>query len=269
MLKSSRLRDNFKKANRKRSNIMKHTEVSSGTIKAAEQRIWVALGGNAEKVATRINTDPEFVANIARLKLMVNGGYEPSSSQSLAREIMGGKNFFGVEKAVKHLGVKPTVRELLCLDKVPFSEEVLESCRDTHVLVAVFPMSILDIRGRKLEKQGLFFSQKWYDKQAFAKDKGFVGWQLVRKKPIAKTWNNLSKDEETPTAQILVYTIVGHFLANGERLFEMSYVLCADLDSDGYRVKVGGGGGSSVLSVFYWYDGGRDNSVGLSAARKL
>jgi len=250
------------------------TQVPAGDINAANQRLWVAIGDNAEEVATRINTDPAFVANIARL--MVKGGYEPSTSQKLAREIMG-KNFFGIEEAIKHFGVNATKQQLAYLAEVPFSEEVLKSCKDTHVLVAVFPLSILDIRGitRKPENQTLFYSQDWYDKQAFAKDKGEVGWQLVRKEPIAnstsKTWNNqqalLSKDEETPTARIVVYTIVGHFLATGERLFEKIYVRCVDLDSDGYRVSVGSFD-SGGLDVINWYGDFRHDDVGLSTARK-
>lgn len=250
------------------------TQVPAGDINAANQRLWVAIGDNAEEVATRINTDPAFVANIARL--MVNGGYEPSTSQKLAREIMG-KNFFGIEEAIKHFGVNATKQQLAYLAEVPFSEEVLKSCKDTHVLVAVFPLSILDIRGitRKLENQTLFYSQDWYDKQAFAKDKGEVSWQLVRKEPIAnstsKTWNDqqalLSKDEETPTARIVVYTMVGHFLATGERLFEKIYVRCVDLGSGGYRVLVGSFD-SLGLRVDYWSDDIRDDDIGLSGARK-
>jgi hypothetical protein len=251
------------------------TQVPAGDINAANQRLWVAIGDNAEEVAARINTDPAFVANIARL--MVNGGYEPSTSQKLAREIMG-KNFFGIEEAIKHFGVNATKQQLAVLAEVPFSEEVLKSCKDTHVLVAVFPLSILDIRGivKKQSDLTLFYSQDWYDKQAFAKDKGEVGWQLVRKEPItnstSKTWNDqqalLSKDEETPTARIVVYTMVGHFLATGERLFEKIYVRCVDLDSGGYRVGVGGFDAGGLVVDPYCWDGSRDDNVGLSAARK-
>jgi hypothetical protein len=250
------------------------TQVPAGDINAANQRLWVAIGDNAEEVAARINTDPAFVANIARL--MVNGGYEPSTSQKLAREIMG-KNFFGIEEAIKHFGVNATKQQLAALAEVPFSEEQLSSCKDTHVLVAVFPLSILDIRGiaKKQSDRTLFYSQDWYDKQAFAKDKGEVSWQLVRKEPIAdstsKTWSEqqalLSKDEETPTARIVVYTMVGHFLATGERLFEKVYVRCVDLDSDGLRVNVGLFD-SFGLFVPHWFDVYRHDVLGLSAARK-
>jgi len=84
-------------------------------------------------------------------------------------------------------------------------------------------------------------------------------------------WNDkqalLSKDEETPTARIVVYTIVGHFLATGERLFEKIYVRCVDLDSDRRRVYVGRFGAEGMYVDMYWGDVPNDR-IGLSAARK-
>ncbi len=185
-----------------------------------------------------------------------------------------GKNFFGIEEAIKHFGVKPTKQQIAALSEVPFDAKVLTACKDTHVLVAVFPMSILDIGGLVNEK-GLFCKQDWYNTQAFAKEKGEVGWQLVRKEPIAdstnKNWEEqrgiLGEDEETPTAGGLVYTIIGHFLATGERLFENSYVRTSSLDSDGSHVRVGvfGARGLNVHNFFDYY---RYSSIGLSGARK-
>ena len=166
------------------------TKVPAGDINAANQRLWVAVGNNADEVAARINSDPIFVANIARL--MVKGGYESSTSQNNAREIMG-KNFFGIKEAIKHFGVDPTDLQLADLAEVPFSDKVLRSCNDTHVLVAVFPLSILDIRGisKKQFDRSLLCSQDWYDMEPFAMDKGEVGWQLVRKGPIANSHHDL------------------------------------------------------------------------------
>ena len=244
------------------------TQVPAGDINAANQRLWVAVGDNADEVAAR----------------------EPSTSQKLAREIMG-KNFFGIEEAIKHFGVNATKQQLAALAEIPFSEEVLKSCKDTHVLVAVFPLSILDICDitRKLENQTLFYKQARYNKKAFAKDKGEVGWQLVRKEPIAdstsKTWNEqlelLSKDEGTPTVQIVVYTMIGHFLNTGERLFEKIYVLTSSLglvdlvvcdspfDYIGLRVYVPcvGGFDSGGLRVYISWSDVRNVDVGLSATR--
>lgn len=227
-------------------------------------------GALAQKVID--SKDNELGIKVVRL--IENGGFEPSTSQMRAREIMG-RNFFGVEEAIKHFGVNPSRQQLALLAEVPYSEEALAASKDTHVLVAVFPMSILDIRG-KVERK-LFYSHDdaWYNKQAFAKDRGEVGWQLVRKVPIAdstnKTWNEqqalLSEDEETPKAQVMVYTIIGHFLVTGERLFENIYVRCSDLVSDGDRVHVGLFGAEGLFVSHYW-GGIRRGSLGVSAARK-
>lgn len=206
------------------------------------------------------------------IRLIVNGGFEPSTSQKLAREIMG-RNMFGVEEAIRFFGVNSSKQQLAYLAEVPWNEEVLRSVKDTHLLVAVFPMSILDIRGHV--DKSLFYIQDWYNKQSFAKDKGEVGWQLVRKEPIAnsttKTWNEqqvlLGKDEETPSAQIMVYSIIGHFLATGEKLFEKVYIRTSSLGSDGDRVCVGGFGAEG-LNVNYDWDDNRYDYLGLSAARK-
>lgn len=250
------------------------TEIQHGDFNAADQRLWVALGNHAEDVATRINTDPTFVANVARF--MMNGGYEPTTSQRIAREIMG-KNFFGPQEALKHFGVKAKKQELAALAEVPFSEEVLQSSKDTHILVAVFPLSLLDVRGiaRKVEDKTLFYSQDWYEKQTFAREKGKLGWHLLRKEPVAnslsKNWEEqqalLSKEEEIPKARIVVYTMVGHFLESGERLFEKVYVRCSDLDSDGDRVRVGDFDSGGLYVGSRW-DDRRSDRLGLAVARK-
>ncbi len=171
-----------------------------------------------------------------------------TSKIDAAHQIMG-TNFFGIEEAIKHFGVNATEQQCTYLAKIPFNEEVLRSCKETHVLVAVFPLSILDIRGhtRKQSKQNLFYKQEWYNKQVFAKDRGKVSWQLVRKDPIthstSKRWEDqqtlLSKDEERPTARIVVYTMVSHFLTTGDRLFEKIYVRCVDQALGGRGIVVG------------------------------
>lgn len=253
---------------------MKWTEIPTGQTNGAFQRFMVALGEKADVAVTRINTEPVFADRMASYAM--NGGVESSASQTRAREIMG-KNFFGIEEAIKHFGVNPSRRQLVSLSEVPFSEETLISCKDTHVLVAVLPISIIEIReiAKKLLNQTLFYNQDWYDKEAFANDKGETGWQLIRKEPIdnstSKNWSEqqalLTNDEETPKAQVVVYTIIGIFLSTGERLFENVYVRCIDLDSDGDRVSVGGfdDGG---LDVDDWDDSHRYSVIGVSSARK-
>ncbi len=207
------------------------------------------------------------------VRLIQNGGFEPSTSQKRAREIMG-RNFFGIEEAIKCFGVNPTRQQLVALSEIPFSEAVLGQAKDTHILVAVFPLSILEIRG-KVQDKGLFYNQDWYNKEAFAKERSEVTWQLIRKTEVpdstSKNWQEqqvlIAKDDEVPSAQVMVYTIIGYFLATGERLFEMVYVRTFSLTSGGSRVAAGHFD-QYGLSGRCW-DGLRGAHIGLAASRKF
>lgn len=245
----------------------------AGVINGASQRFWLALGEDASEVANRINNEPAFLNQLAIFAK--NGGFEPSTSQKKAREIMG-TNMFGIEDAIKHFGVNPSKAQLAALGEVPFSEETLKACKGTHVLVAVFPLSILDIRTQvKGDPIRLLYDQSWYNKEAFAKDRGEIGWHLIRKTPVDnstnKTWNDqqalLGKDDETPKAQVMVYAIIGHYKATNERLFEKVWVRCSDLDSDGVRVSVGNFDAEGLDVNDCWGDS-RGDCLGLASARK-
>ncbi len=209
------------------------------------------------------------------VKLIANGGFEATTPQKRAREIMG-CNMFGIEEAIRYFGVNPSRQQTAALADIPFTEETLRQCKNSHVLAAIFPLSILDVRSKVYDGQRLFYSQDWFNKESFAKDRGETEWRLVRKTSVdnstSKTWSEqqalLSDKEETPEARVVVYAIIGHFLNAGERLFEHIYIRCSDVDSDGDRVDVGYFD-SDGLSVSYDWDGYRGVSLGVSSARKL
>jgi len=199
---------------------------------------------------------------------------EPEAVKA-ARKIMR-KNFFGVEEAVKHFGVNPTSQQLAALSEIPFSEDMLEKSNDTHILVAVFPLSIIEIRD-KVERK-LFYKHEdaWYNEQPFAKEHGEVGWQLVRKTPadnsITKNLQEqqalFDKDDEVPTAQVMVYTIIGHILTTGEHLVERKYAYTSSVDSGGNRIYVSDVGFNGLGISDYWDAVGYDNED-MSSPRKL
>ena len=241
--------------------------------KEHEVLLKLEAAGLCDELAQKVvdSKDNDLAKKVVRL--IQNGGFEPSTSQKRAREIMG-KNIFGVEEAIAHFGVNPSKQQTAYLAEVPFAESVLEACKNTHVLVAVFPLSLLDIRGA-CKDQGLFYNQDWYNKQSFAKEKGEVGWQLIRKTPVSdstsKTWDEqnklLGKDDEVPSVRAVVYTMVGHYKAQNERLFEKVWVRCSDLDSGGSRVYVGVFDAMGLLVNSYW-DDIRHVYLGLASARK-
>lgn len=196
--------------------------------------------------------------------------------QRIARKIMG-KNFFGPYDACLYFGLKLDDMSLVRFaeDKIPFSEATLQECKDTHILVANFGLPIFGIKDRVAIK-GLFFNQDWYDKQAFTKGWGKVSWQLVRKTPadnsISKNWIEqqalLGQDDEIPNAQVMVYAIIGHYLATSERLFKNAEVRTSSVDSNGLHISVGFDNSGSFF-ISYCGDEFRHNgNSGVASARK-
>lgn len=249
---------------------MQWTEIPTGQTHRAFSTFMTSLGDRADAVVTRLNTEEAFAGRLATI--CHNNGFEPSSSQQRAREIMG-KNMFGTEEAIKHFGINPSKRQLAYMAEVPYSEATLIACKDTHVAVAVFRFSGMEVR-EKVKSKKVFCKQDWYDEQAFANEKGAFEWHLVRKTHVkdstSKTWDEqqglLSPDEETPTFQVLTYTVIGHFLATGEKLFENVYVRTSSFGSDGYRVLAGwSSGGFSVAGDSGGY---RSGSLAVSSSRK-
>jgi len=218
----------------------------------------------------RIRAEPGYAKRVA--EFMIRGGLESSVHHTLAREIMG-KNMFGVEEAIQYFGVNPTSQQFDVLSEVPFSKTVLEQSKNTHVLVAVFPLSIIEIREKVDSK--LFYHRSWWNKESFAKEHDETSWQLLRKTPVGdSTWKNweeqqtlTGEDDEVPTAQVMVYTIIGHYLATDERLFKRIYVRTCSVDSGGGRASVGFFD-PGRLFVCGWQDFYRGVHVGVSSARK-
>jgi hypothetical protein len=191
---------------------------------------------------------------------MAQTAHSTATDPVRARKVMD-RNFFGIEEAILHFRVEPSQIQLALLANIPFGEWVLEACKKTHVLVAVFPMSILALRGTLRDHHPLD-GQDWYDAQRFATEKGGIGWMLIRKTPLdgsmSKTLQEqillLSKDEVVPSARIVAYAAIGHLKATGERLFENASVRCADLISKGSRVFDGAFASEGLFIDHYWDD---------------
>jgi hypothetical protein len=200
-----------------------------------------------------------------------------TTSAQVAREIMG-RNYFGEEEAYAHLGISRTPRELLPFTTVPCGHELLDMCKDTHILVAVFPRSISSIRSYMLETSRLnvFDPFAWYCTQVFARNRSDDCWVLLAKEPLAhsykKTWVAqqalLGEAEEVPNAHTVVYATIGHFLNTGERILSTVAVRTDDCGTEGYRIEVGFFDPQG-LSI----DSGEDDSpyddLGLAVMKKL
>ena len=204
-----------------------------------------------------------------------HGGYVATKSQNLARKIMG-ENFLGIEEAIQHFGRCFSEPELQALAEIPFSETVLHECKDTHILVCVPSLSILDIRG-KVENR-LFFSHDdaWYNEQRFANNNGKFGWRLVRKTAVpdsnSKNWEQqqklLPKGNFVPDTRTITYTIICHYLATGKLIFNSDYyVRTSDVDSVDCHVSIGYFGFRG-LNISSFQDDDNGDNLCLASARK-
>lgn len=150
---------------------------------------------------------------------------------------MGANNFLGVDTAIECFGANLTKRQLSELAEVPYSEATLEQYQDSHILVAVPRISILDMEA---EDKYLCAWRKddWYKKAPFARRRGKAGWHLIRKglvsDSIGKPWSErqklLGENEEIPEARIILYTEIG-LRSLAESLFSDELAYCADTAS--------------------------------------
>ena len=145
----------------------------------------------------------------------------PTSTPTEAARIMG-RNFHGTDEVEAKFGVNFTAKQHRLLSVVPFSAEVLQACAETHILVAGYALSIIDIHGRATDA---FYSKTrpWYGEpeQRFAtKTKVTVAWHLVRKSALpdstSKSWSDqrllVNVPDTIPPTCLVVYTAILHFL---------------------------------------------------------
>ena len=208
------------------------------------------------------------------------------SPLDLARELLGEENVFTLDDAETYFKLTPTREDRKKLSTIPFSEQELKECRDTHILTAILPISILDLNTKltTLAEEGtpsipkdtkFLYKIDWYKDEPFTKDPGVAEWALIRKTPVPHsidtTWADqqklLTEYEETPSARVMIYSLFSHFLTTGERLFPNLYVRTKDLTARRNRVSVGDFDARG-LDVYAWTDDDRDPDIGLSSARK-
>jgi hypothetical protein len=254
-----------------------HEAVVTGRKVGAGQAFWKKLAHDEElfgKVVAFVVGDG-IIVEPAPPTL----AFQPTPSQVRAREILG-KNFLGIEEAMRHYGAAYTEEQIATLAEIPFSEAEIEERKNDFLLVAGSPMTVLDIRKKAPNKKPkkAFYSYKdaWYNTQVFATNERVgVEWFWIRKTAVENSFSKSFADqqqltpagEEVPRACELIYAVVLYFMATGERLFSNVYVRCIDVGSDGYRVFVGYFDADGLSIDNGWDDDPRDR-IGLSSARK-
>jgi|GEM_PF-6197245 len=216
--------------------------------------------------------DPEAVA--LRLQRIVEGPTPAptgSTTPERAAAIMG-PAFHGVDALERHLDVRLAANENAQLASVPFSQETLVQLRETHLLVACAPLSLMGLRAKAPD--AFYFKRAWYAKEDFARQTLRARWRLIRREPVpgstSKPWARqqaaCSADELTPGVCEFALAIVLHFLQSGERLLSTVYARTSDLDSSRRRVGLGRFGPDG-LRIRSWGDHA-DYYIGLGGVRK-
>lgn len=193
-----------------------------------------------------------------------------------ARAILPPTDVHGIDHVEQHFGVTYTEQQLISLVDLPWPDEVLRECAGTHLLVAGFPLSILDLFDRQSD---LLWEEErgWLERGPFGREvRVHPRWYLLRKEAVPgsldeKTYRAqlplLTPYEEVPHASELAHATVLHFRATGERLLGRYWLRCADESSPGYRASVGFF--ISDLHVVGRWDDNRMDCLGLASARKL
>lgn len=202
-----------------------------------------------------------------------SGGRGQSSAQETAKLLMGINRILPRDMASK-LGAKYSDKELKSLEKIPWSAELLQELRETHILFPTVPLSIMEVRANV--PRNTFCDQDWYGREKFAKsERPEVRWHLIRKDHLpgstSKTYPDqlamLSDKEENPSAVVLVQLMAIYSLTTGKKLFESVYARSCSKSSDGYRVFVYFYEGQ--LYVGNWDDDDCGSALGLAASRKF
>jgi hypothetical protein len=206
-----------------------------------------------------------------------NGIYVPNKVQKAAKEIMG-KNILGIEDAIEHFKVRPSRSQLAALSEIPYSEAKLKACKDTHVLVADFQLSIVQMIDNKLFRHLIDddtqkLEDSWLKKHGFAWNEGATAcWRLVRIEPeddsFNKSWvdqlSMFGSENDPAPVRVAIYAAIGYFLKTGERMFKKGMSRCAELDMNGRRITVGPFK-EDGLRVQAWWDDVRYYETGAAS----
>lgn len=237
-----------------------HEAVITGRKVGAGEEFWKALAHDQEAFRRALK---------AVLREQNEQGERVSLSQAI--RIMGHANVYRPTHVCRVLGgdYDPEL-----VKRVPFSAQTLQAAVGTHLLVAVAPLSLVEIHGKCSE---VFYSNRnpWFaeSEQQFAHVRPQAGWYLIRKEEVPGSirmgWSEqqalLSDDEYVPSIAVLAQAAVLHYKRSGERLFGRFWVRTADVTAEGYRAGVRFD--PDGLYVLSWNDNAI-HYIGVASARK-
>jgi hypothetical protein len=216
-----------------------------------------------------------LTVRIARLELVIllpEGAMHPMTLED-ALAILG-EDVLDLDSVQEFFHIRLSDFWRARLRGIPFERKVLERRRNTHILFAGAPLSVLDLRERARHCFDRLF---WYARDQFARDETVeLRWYLLRKDVVPGSMGKafteqvalLDEREEVPRACKAVYGITLYFLARGVRLFANTCARCIDIASSsaiptGARIDLGDFN-ETGLGIALW-DDKPDESIGLAS----
>ena len=117
---------------------MKATKHEYGKVQSAMFKLFQRLGETGGEIITQLDEDAEFTERVARYMLQGGRGMK-EMNHKIARAIMG-SSMLGVEEVERFYGVVLSAEELEKAGEIPYSDEKLSACRDSHFLVFGYPL---------------------------------------------------------------------------------------------------------------------------------
>jgi hypothetical protein len=196
-------------------------------------------------------------------------------------DILGREDVHGPLEAQWAFGKTFTEEQLAAFRKLPFSHRTLEECRESHLLIAGCPLSIMDIFRKHRRQFAPHFAPQHYDDQFARKQKVAARWYLLRKEAVPGSlglhcpaqYALLNRQtEQVPLSCEVLYACILHALTTGEHLYPGTIVRCRDFIQFNERDERLGGWyinnkGFDLEDDGIWPEGAAE-FIGLASERK-
>ncbi|MBI2278675.1 MAG: hypothetical protein HYU81_01265 [Candidatus Brennerbacteria bacterium] len=244
-----------------------HEAIVTGRKVGAGKKFWAALAHNERLFRKTV----EFVAR---------GGNGEPTSQKIARLIMG-PNFRSVEEVFAALNRKLTERDFNALTTIPYSEETLEECRETHLLRPEFPINLIDLS--LAIPDVMYRNNLWYRWAEDGTDTfghletTSLGWRLIPREAtpasVGKSYEEQMKlilpGYEIMNAVTWAFSLALEVVLGRDHPFLGYWDGCwgrsSSVDVDGYRVAICLNGGKVYVS-YRWGDNAYSR-MGIAVSR--
>jgi hypothetical protein len=164
-----------------------------------------------------------------------------------------GSNFIGPESLSlfsKKIGVEIPSH----IPDIPYDLDFLLTKKNDHLLflsaskmITGVPITLLSLRDffgiDPSFSEPCFYNQDWYINEAFANEKLYCSWNLIRKEVFEESRainpDLLSEMHKFPPAVLCAYIFFLYFSVTGQYLWKNDYVWCKDRDHNNDRIYVG------------------------------